>query len=99
MPQCKPRRIVLCSAPLPSELPERGRSSKGSALEMLGYDAEPGRLQAVLRLVHERAHAALRDIDGVEVVPLPLEASHLHHASLLTPSTHLHRLPGDAGRH
>ena len=50
---------------------EGGEASWADAsLAALGYDSDPGHLQAAIRTVFERATREIR-IPGVEVVPVP----------------------------
>lgn len=68
-----PRRIAVCSIYFPLE------SSTGSwadfALEKLGYNTDPAKVQLLIKILHERAVSKirLRGPDGpIPVVPVPL---------------------------
>jgi hypothetical protein len=67
----KPAAILVCTIYYPDE--RATPSWAGAALKALGYNANPGKLQRLIRLVHERATSQIR-IDGVPVVPVPLYA-------------------------
>jgi lysophospholipase L1-like esterase len=66
-----PSAIFVCTIYYPDE--RATPSWAGTALKALGYNANPGKLQRLIRLVHERATSQIR-IDGVPVIPVPLYA-------------------------
>jgi hypothetical protein len=69
--QTKPDMVLVCTIYYPDE----NRSSPswaGAALGALGYNADPGKLQRLIRLVHDRATSQIQ-LKGVRaVVPVPL---------------------------
>jgi hypothetical protein len=69
----KPSLVLVCTIYYPDERPTQ--SWADMALSALGYDSNPGKLQRLIRLVHERATSRIR-VDGgnVPVIPVPLYA-------------------------
>jgi len=67
--RAKPRRVVVCSLYYLDVVP--GGSWADTTLRLLGYDANPAKLQAAIAAIHEFAHRTLTSVDGVEVVAVP----------------------------
>ena len=66
----RPRRVVVCTIYYLDQQP--GGSWADTTLRLLGYDANPAKLKAAIATIHERAHLTIADVDGVEVVAVPL---------------------------
>jgi hypothetical protein len=65
----KPKCVVVCMYYYFDEQP--GGSWADFVLEKLGYNADPSKLQLVMRTVFEKATQNIK-LDGVRVVPMPL---------------------------
>lgn len=65
----KPRKILVCMIYYPGE--EQVPSWANFALGALGYNKNPAKLQAVIRVMFQHATSAIR-IPGTEVIPVPL---------------------------
>jgi len=68
--QRKPRRVVVCTIYYLDPTP--GGSWADFVLQKMGYDDHPEKLQAAITAIYERAHQTIADVDGVEVVAVPL---------------------------
>lgn len=66
----KPRRVVVCTIYYLDPAP--GGSWADFVLNKMGYDDNPQKLQAAINTIYERAHQTIADVDGVEVVAVPL---------------------------
>ena len=66
----KPHRVVICSLYYLDVTP--GGSWADTTLRLLGYDANPAKLQAAIEAIYEFAHCDIESIDGVEVKVVPL---------------------------
>ena len=64
----KPKRVVVCTLYFLDVTP--GGSWADATLARLGYDRNPSKLQEAIRMIHALAHSTIRDIEGVEVVPI-----------------------------
>ena len=67
----KPKRVLVAMIYYPDEL--AGGSWADSSLSALGYNSNPAKLQALIRLMFERATREIK-IEGTEVVAVPLFA-------------------------
>lgn len=65
----KPKKVVVCMLYYLDQ--NKTPSWAGDTLRMLGYDANPAKLQAVIKRVFELGTSKIR-IPGVEVIPFPL---------------------------
>eukprot|EP00443_Scrippsiella_acuminata_P039420 CAMPEP_0115264428 /NCGR_PEP_ID=MMETSP0270-20121206/50424_1 /TAXON_ID=71861 /ORGANISM="Scrippsiella trochoidea, Strain CCMP3099" /LENGTH=363 /DNA_ID=CAMNT_0002680447 /DNA_START=61 /DNA_END=1152 /DNA_ORIENTATION=- len=65
----KPKRVIACMLYYLDESPSGGWADR--VLNLLGYDRNPAKLQAVIRRVFQLGTSMIR-VPGVEVVPFPL---------------------------
>lgn len=65
----KPKKVLVCMIYFPDEV--SGGSWADSSLSALGYNSNPAKLQALIRLMFEKATKEIR-IPGTEVVAVPL---------------------------
>ena len=49
-----------------------GRTVRTASCVSPGYDDHPEKLQAAIDTIYERAHQTIADVDGVEVLAVPL---------------------------
>ena len=66
----RPRRVVVCTLYYLDPTP--GGSWADFTLRTLGYDSNPAKLKACIETIHRLGHSAIADVDGVEVVAVPL---------------------------
>jgi len=65
----KPRKVLVCAIYYPEETTRGGWAD--AALKAMRYDANPGKLQLLIRKVFQHATVKIR-VPGVEVIPVPL---------------------------
>lgn len=67
--QRKPRKVLVCMYYFPDE--QQNGSWADTSLGLMGYNSDPGKLQAAIEGIFLHATSRIR-IPGVEVVPVPL---------------------------
>jgi len=68
--KCKPKKVLVCMIYYLDE--QAGGSWADRVLSALGYDADPSKLQLIIRTLFEKIEEQGFDVPGVDVEPFPL---------------------------